>query len=132
ELRRWALFVFKTPLNQSKPFLAAEEWLALLPKVELLAIEGDKPVRSEAARVLAQCPGTGEFLDQRALVEQSASVLRSFVRGLTKEEQDSRFDTRLVTLLKSPNEEVRIEALSFVATTHFSAPVCQTQFDARV
>src|SRR5215471_3756363 len=87
ELRRWALFVFKTPMNQSKPFPAAEEWLALVPKVELLAIDGDKAVRSEAARVLGQCPGTGEFLDQRALVEQSASVLRSFVRGLTKEEQ---------------------------------------------
>ena len=132
ELRRWALLVFKTPLNQAKPFPAAEEWLAMVPKVELLAVEGDVSVRDQAVFVLAQCPGTREFLDQRALVEQSASVLRFLLTGRTKEERDARFNARLADLLKSADPEVRLEALSFVAGDHFHGPDSQTQFDARV
>ena len=78
-------------------------------------------VRDQAVFVLAQCPGMREFLDQRALVEQSASVLRFLLTGRTKEERDARFNARLADLLKRADEAVRLEALSFVAGDLFKS-----------
>lgn len=129
-LQFWGVFFWRgDPELQNN---GLDEWMALLPKIEKVAVAGDETAREMAIQRLQRFPEYHEFLVGRIDVETSPEILMRLVYRTEKAEFSKQLNPLLVKLLKDVNCEVRHRALLFIGSNSKSAPMWQIDFDRSI
>jgi hypothetical protein len=110
----------------------SDEWMALLPKIEKVAVAGDGTARNMAIQWPQRFPESHEFLVGRIDVETSPEILMRLVYRTEKAEFSKQLNLLLLKLLKEVNCEVRDGALSFIGFNSYRAPMRQIDFDRSI
>jgi len=96
-LQFWGAFFWRgDPKLQND---VSNEWMALLPKIEKVAVEGDESARSMAIQRLQRFPEYHEFLSGRIDVETSPDILMRLTHRTEKAEFSKQLNPLLLKLL---------------------------------
>jgi hypothetical protein len=129
-LQFWCVFFWRgDPDLQNND---SDGWMALLPKIEKLAVAGNETARDMAIQRLQRFPEYHEFLDGRIDVETSPEILMRLVYRTEKAEFSKQLNALLLKLLKDVNCEVRHRALLFIGFNSNRAPMWQIDFDSSI
>src|SRR5262249_5280925 len=130
KLQFWGVFFWRgDPELQNN---GSDEWMALLPKIEKVAVAGDESAREMAIERLQRFPEYHEFLSGRIDVETSPGVLTRLAHRTEKAEFSKQLNPLLLKLLKDVNGEVRHGALVFIGSNSHRAPMWQIDFDKAI
>jgi HEAT repeats len=130
KLQFWGVFFWRgDPDLQNN---GSDEWMSLLPKIEKVAVAGDRTARGMAIQRLQRFPEYHEFLSGRIDVETSPEILMRLVYRTEKAEFGRQLNPLLLKLLKDVNGEVRHGVLLFIGFNSNRAPIWQIDFDKSI
>jgi HEAT repeats len=129
-LQFWGVFFWRGDSELQNN--GSDEWMALLPKIEKVAVTGDETAREMAIERLQRFPEYHEFISGRVDVETSPPILMRLMYRTEKAEFSKQLNPLLLKLLKGVNCEVRHEALLFIGFNSNRAPMWQIDFDRSI
>jgi hypothetical protein len=125
-VRFWRKGAFKA--RDSQPNV----WLSLIPRIKDLAAKDDTHIRLSALQALRGQDDTKSFLAERLKAETDSFNVLNLLEHYDKVELSKQFMPYLLRFLNAEDKEVRCQALFFIGSNHYSAPMWQVTFDKSV
>lgn len=120
-VQRWA--VNCVPQYPDDPDELPGDWHRLLPQVRRLAESGDTTARRIAQDRLRHWGGQREFFARLVETETSAGLVMGLLYELDRTTYLEAINPHLVRILNHKQEEIRSDALLFIGSAEYSAPM---------